>query len=401
MDGKKDIFSQFQDRQSAWDETPPASAWDRLESRLDAEPSQHPGRPWKPFILPGLGMFLLFAFLGWGLINGATKPDVPQILADTFNPYIDQNSSNLQGEEQENLQEQEEIQLNGELIASTDGSEETPNERLAEELTDEYLANPYLAAMQVGEPNFDSLAALNDDNTDLGNPALEPLPYQRLDPGTPLENILPDFNGAAYNYDNTTLNPGNMVITNTYGNILDTVKSISQYHNAIVEGVDNPGFLQMNATRNDISYGPRGGHRNYINPSKLEHFNWLLGSWREKGLSGGAFSYEEWEMVDAFNFEGRGFLIVNGDTLITEKMRIEQRGENVYYIAALDTNHAPMRFRLRSNTPGEAVFKNPGRGFPNEIILRQSDDGNMETILNNGKTSPRKREEVIRNLKRE
>lgn len=385
MDGKKDIFQQFQDRQSAWDETPPASAWERLEARLDAEPPNHPGRPWRPFILPGLGMLFLFVFLGWGLLRGSidsASSGTPG--SDSFSRLRDQQLNRDNDPWKNNDQEQQENDYQD--------LQNEPDEQPLELLAD---------GARVTGPQLDSSDLYSGVASDLGNPALEPMPYQRLEPAIDLEDLIPVTNVGAYNYDNTTLNPGNMVVTNSFGNILDTVGSISQYHNAISQIETVPGYLQMNASRNDISYSPRGGHRNRINPSALDHFNWLLGSWKFMGPSGGAISFEEWERKDAFNFEGRGYLVVNGDTLITDKMRIEQRGQNVYYIAALDTNQAPMRFRLRSTTPGEAVFKNPGRGFPNEVILRQADDGTLETNFNNGKTNPRKREEIIRNLRRE
>ena len=401
MNGKKDIFRQFQDQQSAWDEAPPASAWERLEARLDAEPPNHPGRPWKPFILPGIGVLLLLALLGWGLLSGpgegemATKTETEQVspLADN-EPVWDQRV--VPNEEEQWVPDdpappEEEAPREDPVLLANDPELDGRTPSLLNE-----------GWTRVAGPQVDSTDLNRTDASVLGNPALPPMAYQRAVTDNPLDDMLPLTNVAPYNYDNSTLNPGNMVVTNGFGNIVDTVRSIGQY----VEGLDAtsgnyPGYLQMNATRNDISYAPRGGYRTRINPSKLEHFNWLLGSWRFKGPSGGTESFEEWERVDAFNFEGRGFLVVNGDTVITDRMRIEQRGSNVYYIAALDTNQTPMRFRLRSNTPGEAVFKNPSRGFPNEVILRQGQDGKMETILNNGKSNPRKREEVIRNLSRE
>ena len=396
MDHDKDIFQQFQDEQSAWDETPPASAWERLEARLDAEPPAHAGRPWKPFVLPVIGLLLLCT-LGWYFF---LRPDVAQTKRHTesFRPLYEENQPEQQQRSNPAPNEDEANPAPQEMIAVED-SAIAPE--LDNPLTTIEIENLPVSDLTENGPQRNP-EEVGNDLADLGNSALEPRSYQRAaDPNMSLSDMLPASNVATYNYDNTLLNPGNMVITNGFGNVLDTVRSISQY----VDGLGNsavvvPEYLQMNATRNDISFAPRGGYRNHINPSKLEHFNWLLGSWRHKGPSAGAYSFEEWERKDAFTFEGRGFLVVNGDTVITERMRIEQRGENVYYIAALDTNQTPMRFRLRSNKPDEAVFRNPGKGFPNEVIYRQSDDGTLETNFNNGKSNPKRREEVVRNLSR-
>ncbi len=411
MDSNKDIFQQFQDRQSAWDETPPASAWERLEARLDAEPPSHPGRPWKPFVLPGIGMVLLFIFLGWGLLQGSDKSALSsQEENASFGPLVEQRQRGDQDQGSNRKPDQDQswndgLHQNHNQVAPLNPDQGWENEQGLQDGNQDFdpgvRTEPY-ASVTVPGPQEDTSDINFDPIADLGNPALEPMPYQRMAPPTDLGNLLPTSNVGNYNYANSNLNPGNMVITNERGNVIDTVGSISQYGAGLTNPNDiSPGYLQMNATRNDISYSPRGNHRNSINPSALDHFNWLLGSWKYMGPSGSAISFEEWERKDAFSFEGRGFLVVNGDTLITEKMRIEQRGENVYYIAALDTNQTPMRFRLRSNTPGEAVFKNPGEGFPNEVILRQTDDGTLETNFNNGKTNPRKREEIIRNLSRD
>ena len=190
-----------------------------------------------------------------------------------------------------------------------------------------------------------------------------------------------------------------MVVTNRGGNVIDTVHSLAQYRGGVHQGVYNPygnQYLQLNGARNDASYRPRGSRRD--DPLTLSHFNWLLGSWKREGPSGATF--EQWQQLNEFTIEGRGYFMVNGDTMVTEKMRIEQRGENVYYIVALDTNLRPIKFRLRSSSPGELIFENKSNEFPKEIIVRQNGTDNFSTTLNNGKRGARKRKEETRRMQR-
>ena len=81
---------------------------------------------------------------------------------------------------------------------------------------------------------------------------------------------------------------------------------------------------------------------------------------------------EEWRQKDDFTLVGRGYFVVNGDTIVTEEMRIEQRGPNVYFILLKDQNHKSMKFRLRSRQPNELIFQNESPKESDELILRRN-----------------------------
>lgn len=384
MEDNKDIFDQFHDGQSAWETPPPPSAWERLESRLDAPPPPPKANPWKPFILPGLGILLLFVFLGFQLVRGWSVP-AGRVVAEASldNP----------------------IQSTPEQLGSRQSSN-TPN--------DDIVIPPLVGSIPFLSVNSEEELEPSDSTGSVSDTSsTSPVDFQDqtikidINPNTITDGLVqedlaqyfPLTNAAAFDYDTSGLRPGNMVVTNGYGNVLDTVHSLDQYVNR-VEDLDGelPGYLQMNVARNEIGFTPRGNNRR-LTPDLLEHFNYLLGSWKYKGPSASSFGYEEWDRVDEFNLEGRGYLVLNGDTVITERMRIEQKGEDVYYIVALDTNQTPMRFRLRSRSPGEAVFKQSGLQSNEEIILRSA-GGRVESIHSNGKQSPKKRREEIRSLER-
>ena len=79
---------------------------------------------------------------------------------------------------------------------------------------------------------------------------------------------------------------------------------------------------------------------------------------------------EEWRQKDDFTMVGRGYFVVNGDTIVTEEMRIEQRGPNTYFILLKDQNHKSIKFRLRSSQPNELIFQNAASAEEDELVLR-------------------------------
>jgi hypothetical protein len=172
--------------------------------------------------------------------------------------------------------------------------------------------------------------------------------------GAKLEMLVNEQITNTATYDlNFSLPAGNMLVTNGYGNPIDTVRSLQQYSNGYL-GADNNRYLQINPARNDLNFnfaGAPGPH----SQQDLQHLKWLLGSWKKQGASGGTM--EEWRQMDAFTLVGRGYFVVNGDTMVTQEMRIEQRGPNIYYIIAKDEDAKAMKFRLRSRTGHELVFQ--------------------------------------------
>ncbi len=115
----------------------------------------------------------------------------------------------------------------------------------------------------------------------------------------------------------------------------------------------------------------------------LNQFKWLLGQWTANDQHA---SIEAWKMVDEFTIEGKGFLVINGDTTFTEGMTIQKIDQDLYYVLALDQTGTTVKYKLKTYTEQEAVFENTEIAFPNLVILRKNNTANYSTILQN--TSP-------------
>lgn len=113
----------------------------------------------------------------------------------------------------------------------------------------------------------------------------------------------------------------------------------------------------------------------------LTKFQWLIGQW--KGNSPSGSSFEDWKMVNDFTIQGKGFIVVNGDTTFTEGMRIQRLGSDLYYILALDESKQAVKFKLKTYVEQQAIFENETLAFPNQVIIRKNANNSYTTILQN------------------
>jgi len=124
----------------------------------------------------------------------------------------------------------------------------------------------------------------------------------------------------------------------------------------------------------------------------LSKFQWLIGQW--KGNSPTGNSFEDWRMVNDFTIQGEGFIVVNGDTIFTEGMRIQRLGNDLYYIVALDDSRKPVKFKLKTYVEQQAIFENEDIAFPNQVIIRKNASNSYTTILQNKEPAQIKTEQL-------
>jgi len=117
----------------------------------------------------------------------------------------------------------------------------------------------------------------------------------------------------------------------------------------------------------------------------FEKLSWLEGAWvarpapGEENRDSNMVSVESWQRIDARTLEGNSYTIKQGDTVFTEKLKLEQNEEGIFYIAAVPHNPAPVYFKLIRIDEDEAVFENPAHDFPNRIIYRR-ERGEVDTL---------------------
>ncbi len=109
---------------------------------------------------------------------------------------------------------------------------------------------------------------------------------------------------------------------------------------------------------------------------RLEPLAWLAGCWR--GSVNKREFREHWMPLRGNLMVGTSHTTVDGQTLDFEYLRIEPRGDGVYYVAA-PANKKEEAFRLTDTAKdGDDViftFVNPALEFPQRILYRRATNG--------------------------
>ena len=343
MKAEKDIEKQLLDAEAAWEGTPPPALWDQLEQRLDADlpPSARKPKNWPFRILALIPPIAVAVALLW------PSDSVPAVARSFAHHRV-------------------QIGAVGHALEPALAALEPDGDAASADPKAE--PNTLPAAIKPGNPSNGGAQAVY--NTSVIQNLVTPITTNPAN----MYNGRPDLEMQNY-----ILPAGNLLVTNGNGNPIDTVSSITQYHQLYPNAFENNRVLQINAQRNDLNFNLVGVVDRQAQED-LQHLKWLLGSWRKQGTSGAGM--EDWRQLDEFTLLGRGFFVVNGDTVITQEMRIEQRGPNVYYIVAMGQDSKPMRFRLRSRNNNEVIFQGDSPKNRKELVLRNNPSTQeVETIL--------------------
>jgi hypothetical protein len=108
-------------------------------------------------------------------------------------------------------------------------------------------------------------------------------------------------------------------------------------------------------------------------PFKIEDLAWLSGDWET--APGRMQIDEHWTKVAGGSMIGMSRTVAGGKTVFFEYLRIEARGDGVYYVAHPKARTPGTDFKLTRLTGQEAVFENPAHDFPKRIIYRKTADG--------------------------
>ena len=113
--------------------------------------------------------------------------------------------------------------------------------------------------------------------------------------------------------------------------------------------------------------------------AELASLDWLLGSWQRTGLPADRSGVEQWRRQgDAFEGEGRSYR--DGALRFQERLRIVAEGAQLYYVADVAGNPAPVRFRLVAQGGQSAVFENPQHDFPQRIAYQRNGEQLTATV---------------------
>lgn len=115
------------------------------------------------------------------------------------------------------------------------------------------------------------------------------------------------------------------------------------------------------------------------NKSAGTDLSWLAGKWN--GTADGMEFFEEWKPMDGSSMEGKGGAISDKDTVFSEKLKIEKRGEDLFYIPTVKENGGAVDFKFTGLKNDSIVFENPAHDFPQRIVYFRLPDNMLYACI--------------------
>jgi len=130
----------------------------------------------------------------------------------------------------------------------------------------------------------------------------------------------------------------------------------------------------------------------------LDEFEFLIGKW--EGKRDEMILQELWKKENNNALLGEGIVFLGTDTLFHEKLKLEIREGQIFYVATVPSNKGPVSFKLVSSEKTRWNFENKEHDFPQEIIyhLVRPDSLNA-TIKGINEGKPSKEEFFFKKIK--
>ncbi len=126
-------------------------------------------------------------------------------------------------------------------------------------------------------------------------------------------------------------------------------------------------------------------------PPKIS-FTWLEGKWAQ--TNGEANFHEEWIRVNDSLLTGRGYVVDNSDTLFSEKLKIKNDKERLYYCVEMATGRVA-EFKMVSEAPDKLVFEMPENDFPSRIIYNKKSENELMVVLEGNENGKEIKDELL------
>jgi hypothetical protein len=117
--------------------------------------------------------------------------------------------------------------------------------------------------------------------------------------------------------------------------------------------------------------------------SKIGQLSWMSGDW-QTAPRGRAQIEEHWTQPAGGAMIGMGRTVAGDKTVEFEFLRIEQRGEDIFYVANPNGQCPQTDFKLTRLSGQEVVFENPEHDFPKRVIYRKNPDGSLVASVDGG-----------------
>lgn len=98
----------------------------------------------------------------------------------------------------------------------------------------------------------------------------------------------------------------------------------------------------------------------------FKKLSWLEGEWNRTNVKPGQTATESWR-TSGNSMLGMGVSMKASDTTFVEKLRVEIKGDDIFYVADVRENATPTYFKITEFTKTGFVSENPTHDFPKVI----------------------------------
>ena len=113
---------------------------------------------------------------------------------------------------------------------------------------------------------------------------------------------------------------------------------------------------------------------------KLE---WILETWERTNVRPGSTAFESWSKESKYQWTGLGVTMKGSDTSFVEKLSIEIKNDQIYYVALPSQNTEPTYFKMTEISETGFISENPEHDFP-KMISYELEGDKLTAIISDG-----------------
>ena len=125
---------------------------------------------------------------------------------------------------------------------------------------------------------------------------------------------------------------------------------------------------------------PRG---ELVKQVMLTDLSWLVGAWQNRDKS--TETADNWRMEGRFTLIGNSFRVQNGDSTLTQTVKIQQEGNLLALYTTIDATQKVYRYELQDREPSAWTFVNDALSYPQKIVLKRNDRNAFELVFQGNK----------------
>jgi hypothetical protein len=95
---------------------------------------------------------------------------------------------------------------------------------------------------------------------------------------------------------------------------------------------------------------------------------------------------EEWKKVNDHYLQSRGYMVIEKDTMINERVALTNTEDGIFYTSTVEdqNNKKPIAFKLTRAEDNMFVFENPQHDFPKRIVYKLATADSLHAYIDDG-----------------